>query len=74
MVIDATVVMTGPKSKCSSFSGPRMKKITLRMAKAPALTTATPCRKLLTVVYLLLMGFFMLLTGVGATIAAGSHA
>ena len=56
---EARVVRTTPRFRSASRPVPKTKNTIRRMEKTPTLTTATPCRKLL--------------TGVGATIAAGSH-
>ena len=58
-VVPATTVSQADCPKELSVSIPKMSTATFRMVKTPALTTATACSNAL--------------TGVGATIAAGSQ-
>ena len=59
IVAPATIVSHSTRRPQLSTSMPKMRTATLRMVKTPALTTATACSSAL--------------TGVGATMAAGSQ-
>jgi len=59
MVTEAMHITTIPRLKFDNRSTPKIPVITLTIEKTPTFTTATACNKAL--------------TGVGATIAAGSQ-